>query len=99
MAMTTPPAGINGGNNGQKRFAGGIFHRVNPAAILLGMGFSTFFAWYISGGGSTTNRRRATTVPTYDLGQQVGNSTITGLRTNWEYQLDNQDVWVVEEEV
>ena len=80
-----PPPGVNGKN-------GNIFQRVNPAAILVGMGFTTFFSWWISGG-SKKGGRRATSQPEYELGDRVGNTTVTGLRSNWEYQFDNGDAW------
>lgn len=81
--------------NGQ---GGTILHRVNPAAILIGMGFAAFFSWWLSGGqGNSNDRRRATTHPVYELGEVVGNGTVTGLRTRWEYQIDDEDGWWDEE--
>ena len=80
-----PPPGVNGGS-------GNILQRVNPAVILLGMGFTTFFTWWISGD-HKPGGRKATNQPEYELGDRVGTTTVTGLRTNWEYQCDNGDTW------
>ena len=35
----------------------GILGKVNPFAILIGMGFASFFTWFISGGGGGDGRR------------------------------------------
>ena len=74
---------------------GGILSRVNPFAILIGMGFASFFTWFISGGGG--DGRRATNIPQYQLGEDVDGHIITGVRTRWEYQLNDTDPWYEEE--
>jgi hypothetical protein len=84
-----PPPGIS--ENG-----GGLLSRVNPFAILLGMGFASFFTWFISGGGGG-NGRRATNTPQYQLGEDVDGRIVTGVRTQWEYQLNDTDPWYNEE--
>jgi hypothetical protein len=85
VEIKDPPPGLNGGGRG-------LFQRVNPAVILVGMGFTTFFSWWISGG-KKSGGRRATSQPEYELGQQVGSTTVTGIRTKWEYKFDNGDSW------
>ena len=85
VELKDPPPSVNGTR-------GGLFQRVNPAVILVSMGFTTFFSWWISGG-RKKGGRRATSQPEYELGDRVGTTTVTGLRTNWEYQFDNGDTW------
>jgi hypothetical protein len=75
---------------------GGLLNRVNPFAILIGMGFASFFAWFVSGGGGG-NGRRATNTPQYQLGEDVEGRIVTGVRTRWEYQLNDTDPWYNEE--
>jgi len=87
--LTSPPPEVNG--NG-----GNILRRVNPLAILIGMGFASFFTWFISAGGSGESRR-ATHLPEFILGQDVNGQTITGVRTRWEYQLGDDPAWTPEE--
>jgi hypothetical protein len=84
------PPGMNGNGDG------GILNRVNPFAILIGMGFASFFTWFISGGGGG-NGRRATNTPQYQLGEDVEGHIVTGVRTRWEYQLNDTDPWYNEE--
>ena len=89
VPIKEPPPGLN--ENG-----GGILSRVNPFAILIGMGFATFFSWFISGGGGGDGRR-ATNTPQYQLGEDINGHIVTGVRTRWEYQLNDTDSWYNEE--
>ena len=74
----------------------GILGKVNPFAILIGMGFASFFTWFISGGGGGDGRR-ATNMPQYQLGEDIDGHIVTGVRTQWEYQLNDTDPWYNEE--
>ena len=75
----------------------GIFSRVNPMAILIGMGIAGVFTWFFTGGGGNGNSRRPTHMPQFGLGDDVGGQTITGIRTRWEYQMNDQSAWTPEE--
>jgi hypothetical protein len=88
---TTPPAGLNGGG-------GGLLSRVNPLVIVVGLGMATFFTWFFTGGGSGS-QRRATQLPEFSLGEDVGGRTITGIRTQWEYQVNDGPNWLPEETI
>ena len=90
---TQPPVGLNSGGGG-----GGLFSRVNPVVILVGLGMATFFSWFFSGGGSG-NQRRATQLPEFSLGEDIDGRTITGIRTRWEYQVDDGSNWLSEETI
>lgn len=92
--VTTPPpgAGTGGGDN--------LFRRVNPFVLLVGMGMATFFTWFLSGGGGGGggggDGRQPTHLPEFELGEEVGGQTITGIRTRWEYEVGDQAGWVEE---
>ena len=90
---TQPPAGLNGGG-------GGLFSRVNPLVIIVGLGMATFFSWFFTGGGvGSGNQRRATQLPEFSLGEDIDGRTITGIRTRWEYQIDDGSNWLPEETI
>lgn len=80
------------------RGADGLLNRVNPFAILVGMGFVAAFTWYFSGGGfgRSGSSRKVTQLPQFALGQDIGGQMITGIRSSWEYQVDDQEQWVDE---
>jgi len=93
--LTAPPAdaGADSGDN--------LLRRVNPLVILVGMGMATLFAWFLSGGGGGGggggDGRRPTQLPEFGLGEEVGGQLITGIRTQWEYEVDDQAGWLEEE--
>ena len=89
--LTTPTTGAESGGGGS------LFQRVNPFVILVGMGFATLFTWYLTGGGRGDNGRRPTHLPEFGLGEEVGGQTITGVRTRWEYEVDDEAGWLQEE--
>ena len=89
--ITSPPVAVNGRQNDS------LFTRVNPLVIIVGMGFATLFTWFLSGGGGSGNDRRPTHMPEFGLGEEVGGQTITGIRTRWEYEIDDEAGWLQEE--
>ena len=89
--LVTPPVALNGGGDS-------LFQRVNPFVILVGMGMATFFAWFLTGGGGGGgDDRRPTHLPEFGLGEEVGGQIITGIRTQWEYEVDDQAGWLEED--
>jgi hypothetical protein len=83
------PTGGGGGN---------LFSRVNPFIIIVGIGMASAISWFFSGGGrSSDSGRMPTTLPEFELGDQIGRQTITGLRTRWEYEVDDMEGWIYEE--
>ena len=90
-AITSPPVALNG------RRDENLFTRVNPLTIIVGMGFASLFAWFLTGGGGNGNDRRPTHMPEFGLGEEVGGQTITGIRTRWEYEMDDESGWLQEE--
>ena len=90
--LTAPPAdtGSDSGDN--------LLRRVNPLVILVGMGMATLFAWFLSGGGGGGgDGRKPTQLPEFGLGEEVGGQIITGIRTQWEYEVDDQAGWLQED--
>ncbi len=87
--IITPPVAVNGGGES-------LLARVNPFVILVGMGIATGLTWFLRGGGDGGGRL-PTTTPEFGLGQQVGGQTITGMRTRWEYEVDDKAGWLEEE--
>jgi hypothetical protein len=88
--LTTPSPGED--SSGQS-----LLQRVNPLTILVGMGMATAFAWFLTGGGGTGNGRRPTHQPKFRLGEDIGGHIITGIRTRWEYEVDDRVGWLQEE--
>ena len=74
----------------------GIFERVNPFTILVGMGVLGLFRWAIYGNAKGTPRQ-ITTLPEYDLGERLNGYMITGMRSTWEYQVDDDELGLPEE--
>ncbi len=74
-----------------------LFSRVNPFIIVVGIGMATAITWFLSGGGTGGDGRMPTTMPEFGLGEDVGGQIITGIRTQWEYEVDDADGWLQEE--
>jgi len=91
---TQPPAGLNGGG----RRGESLLSRVNPLAIVVGLGIATLFTWFFTGGGPG-NQRKATQLPEFSLGEDVDGRIITGVRTRWEYQVNDGPNWLPEETI